>query len=155
VTNIIAVDPGKRTGIAFIHFDDDIPAAVTYTFDVDGGVDGFMVWLAEFDDIFEDFFIVYENFRPREGKHGVGTDASEVIGALRYWARLREVACIPQSADGRKQAVPDRVLDKFIATSGNSDRNFKEAARHAIWYLKYTTHLPTIKKGWGDGDISH
>ena len=153
MTNIVSVDPGKRTGIAFIHFDDDAPALVTYTFDVDGGVKGFIGWLAEFDDIFQgqEFFVVYENFKPREGKHGVGTDASEVIGALLYWAHLRNVPAVPQPADGRMQAVPNEVIDKFVGAYGNSDRNFKEAARHAVWYLKNAKHIPTIKKGWGDG----
>lgn len=152
MTNIIAVDPGKRTGIAFIHFDDDAPAIVTYTFDVAEGVQGFIDWLLEYGDTFKDFFVVYENFRIREGKHGVGTEASEVIGALLFWARYTaQVPAVPQPADGRMAAVPNKVLDKFITTSGNSDRNFKEAARHAIWYLKNAKHLPTIKKGWGHG----
>lgn len=155
MTHILAIDPGKRTGIALMHFELDEAVEVVATWDVKGGVGGFIDWSDDHQVAFAesgvlaDMFIVFENFVTREGKHGVGTDASEVIGALRYWAHYMAMPAVPQPAHGRLQAVPDEVLDKIYTFSGNVDRNVKEAARHAIWYLKNASHLPTIEKGWG------
>lgn len=156
MTHILGIDPGLRTGIALTRFEDDEPAELAASWDVPNGVVGFMDWLDNKWDADPyrtgAYFVVYEEFIPREGRHGVGTDAPEVIGALRYWARKRWIAAVPQPPAGRMKAVPNEVLDKFYKFSGNKDRNVKEAFRHSLWYLKSALHIPTIKKGWGDGD---
>lgn len=151
MTHILAVDPGKRTGIALMRFEDDEAVEVIATWDVPGGLEGWADWITDHQSLFIHlrFFIVYERFIPREGVHGVGTDASEVIGAVLTWAKDWDVTVVPQPAAGRLKAVPNRVLDKFYKFSGNVDRNVKEAARHAVWYLKNAKHMPTIRKGWG------
>lgn len=159
MTHILAVDPGKRTGIALMHFEDDEAVEVVATWDVSGSVEGFINWLDDHTNTLYDsgvmdcdgLFVVYENFIPREGKHGVEDDASRVLGALAYWAHDNGLPAVPQPPAGRLKAVPNEVLDKFYVFSGNKDRNVKEAARHAVWYLKNAMHMPTIQKGWGDG----
>lgn len=156
MTHILAIDPGLRTGIALTRFEDDEPAELVASWDVPGGVDGFIEWLdATWDaDPYRTgaYFVVYEKFIPREGRHGVGTDASEVIGALLYWAKKRWIPAVSQPPAGRMKAVPNEVLDKFHKFSGNKDRNVKEAFRHSLWYLKNAQHMPTIYKGWSDGN---
>ncbi len=154
MTSILAVDPGKRTGIALVHFDDDAPAVVTWTWDVDGGLEGWADWITEYREIFvdSDFFIVYESFTPREGVHGVGTDAPEVIGALRTWADDWGIPAVPQPPAGRVRAVPDAIVKSLGFNKSKEQRNIFEAVRHSIWYLKNARHLPTIKKFWGSPD---
>lgn len=160
MTHILAVDPGKRTGIALMHFEDDEAVEVVATWDIQWGVKGFINWLYDTTPtlyesgvmgLCESSFVVYEDFIPREGKHGVDDDASRVLGALLLWSFDNAISAVPQPPAGRLKAVPNEVLDKFYKFSGNKDRNVKEAARHAVWYLKNAIHMPTIKKGWGDG----
>lgn len=154
MTKIMAVDPGKRTGVVFVTFNDGTPMEVVDSWDIPGGAQGFLDFLdthrqpARTPEPVD--FAVYERFIPREGVHGVGTDAPEVLGVLLHWANEHDLLAVPQSPAGRKKAVPDKVLDKFYQFSGNADRNVKEAARHAVWYLKNAKHLPTIRKGWLD-----
>lgn len=156
MTHILACDPGLRTGVCLTYFDDETPAEVVATWDISGGQDRFIEWISEHQGLFEesgaleDVFIVYERFIPREGVHGVGTDASEVIGVLLHWARQQGISAVPQPPAGRMKAVPNKVLDKFYVFKGNRDRNVKEAFRHSIWYLKNAKHLPTIHLGWLD-----
>lgn len=152
MTEILAVDPGKRTGIVLVHFSDDAPAHPVASWDVPGGLEGWADWITEHQESFvhSDFFIVYERFIPREGTHGVGTDAPEVIGALCTWAKDWGIPAVPQPPAGRMKAVPNKVLDKFYPFKGKAERNEKEAFRHAIWYLKNAKHIPTITKGWLD-----
>src|SRR5690606_1041097 len=151
MTYILAIDPGLRTGIALTRFEDDEPAELVDSWDVPGGVDGFIEWLIEWETTYyhpADYFVVYEKFIPREGRHGVGTDAPEVIGALLNWVRwTAKVPAVPQPPSGRMKAVPNEVLDKCHRCSGNKDRNVKEEFRHSLWYLKNALHMPTIRRG--------
>ena len=152
MTKIMSVDPGKRTGVALVHFNDTMPAGYDNSWDVPGGLEGWAAWITEHQDLFlyREFFIVYESFTLREGVHGVCTDAPEVIGAVLTWAKDWDVPAVPQPPAGRMKAVPNKVLDKFHKFRGNAERNEKEAFRHAVWYLKNAKHLPTIRKGWLD-----
>ncbi len=154
MTKIMSVDPGKRTGVVFVTFDDESPMQLVDSWDIPGGAHGFMDFLDTYAQPARTpepvDFVVYESFIPREGVHGVGTDAPEVIGVLLAWAGNRRIAAVPQPPAGRMKAVPNKVLDKFWYFHGNQDRNVKEAARHAVWYLKNAKHLPTIQKGWLD-----
>lgn len=152
MTYILAVDPGKRTGITLTHFEIDQEPELLDSWDVPGGLEGWADWITDHQDsfLYRDFFIVYERFIPREGVHGVGTDAPEVIGAVLTWAKDWDIPAVPQPAAGRMKAVPNKVLDKFRYFHGNAERNEKEAFRHTIWYLKNAKHLPTIRKGWLD-----
>lgn len=155
MTDILGIDPGKRTGIVLVEYNDTYPGELVASWDIVGGADRFIEWLSEHDAIMNgmrNMFVVYESFTNREGKHGVGTDASEVIGVLLHWAKEQGISAVPQPPAGRMAAVPNKVLDKFYKFTGKGERNEKEAFRHVIWYLKNAKHMPTIQKGWLDGD---
>lgn len=151
MSTILSIDPGLRTGIALGHYDESDALYFFRQEDVKGGAQGMIEWIHYSIPGALTDHVVMENFIPREGKHGVGTDASEVIGAVRFWAYLNLIPVTFQPPAGRKKAVPDTVLARFGTYVGNEDRNIKEAARHAVWYLKNRGHKPTIKKGWLDG----
>ena len=151
MTDILGIDPGKRTGIALVNYTAvDVPVLMD-SWDVPGGAMGFLAWVNENDWVhMRNMFIVYERFIPREGVHGVGVDASEVTGTMLAWAQDQGYPTVPQPAAGRMKAVPDKVLSKFHKFTGKAERNEKEAFRHVIWYLKNAKHMPTITKGWLD-----
>ena len=155
MTKIMSVDPGKRTGVVYLTFDDTTPAEIVDSWDIPGGAQGFLDFLETHKQPPRTpepvDFVVYESFTVREGVHGVGTDAPEVIGVLLSWLNELELPAASQPPAGRKKAVPDKVLYKFYRFWGKQDRNAKEAARHGLWYLKNAKHMPTIRKGWLDG----
>lgn len=139
---VLAVDPGKRSGFAEIFFNEMQPVAWSGE-DVPGGVEGAIEWLSLRKPMPD--FVVMEQFKKREGIHGVKDDASRVIGAVTQWAHTRQIPVVMQSPDGRLKRVPDTILKKLYGDvfRGNKNRNIKEAVRHATAYAK-SKHLPIV-----------
>ena len=155
MTEFLSVDPGRRTGVSLVHYTDETPAVLLRSWDISGGALGFVEWLHSEDARNEmsrglPYFIVYESFDLREGKHGVDLSPVEVIGALKFLGYEYNIPLHLQPPAGRLRAVSDDVLRKFdMYLPGKAHRNERESNRHALWYLKRNKHRPTIIKGWG------
>jgi hypothetical protein len=149
---ILAVDPGKRTGVAFIEYDNDTAPKLLNSSEVYGGAEGFRLWWQMFAPNYDT--LVAENFISREGVYGVDTEPLRVLGFLGQFNPVL------QTPAGRKKAVPDDALKRLgLYLPGEKNRNAREAVRHAVWWLKNQGHRPTIRKAfvsinWGD-DVTY
>lgn len=146
MTYLIGIDPGaKRTGVAAVHYGGTTAAKVLVTADLEG-IPEVWDWLTY--DKAPTHAIVEDYIPHRIAGNPKGL---EVIGAVKAWAYVNDVPVIVQPASGRKVAVPDEALRNLgIKWSGDKDRNWIEAVRHAVWFLKKQAHVPTLKKGWPD-----
>ena len=146
--DILAVDPGRRSGVSLVTYGEADPVRLLASWDVPGGVEGFISWVVENEPAVLEC-VVYEDFILREGKHGVDLEPLKVIGALHVLAHELQIPLHPQPPAGRLKAVSDEAMARLGMTfSGNKDRNIKESARHSVWFLKRQGHIPTIRAAW-------
>lgn len=158
--NLLVIDPGGsgkgHTGIVLMMYTDKHPAMLVDSWAVPGGLEGFLEWLRDPEggySIQSDHFsnpngvrVVCETFVNRNIP---GADLTPVLveGAVR--TVFDDV--ILQPAAGKNTAVPDEVLKRlglYDIGTGDHHQDRREAARHAIWYLKKLQHMPTLLHGW-------
>jgi len=157
MSTLLAFDPGKRTGIVEVYFDATTAAQLTYSEDVPGGVQGYLDWYEAkgYDDFWRcQDYVVAEDFI-YHGRPGADVkDPLEVLGALHAHADVWNKELVLQQPAGRKVAVPDEAFERLGWTFiGKKDRNVKEAARHALVFLRNCKHMPTIKAIFGGPDV--
>ncbi|UXO93849.1 resolvase [Pseudanabaena phage Pan2] len=139
----LGIDPGKRTGVAWIHvYGTEItPVGHSEIYDGDSGFIGWWDgprWPGTPDTI------IFEGFTTREGKFGIDHTPERVIGALKALATRDGVDLIERPPAGRKRQVPDGVLRRLgMYLPGEPNRNAREAVRHIVAYLKSQKH-PTV-----------
>jgi hypothetical protein len=143
MTTILAVDPSAEressdTGWFLGEFFEDQPVRRLDSGNIHGGFEGFKRWTGPAADIVVcEHYVVFN----RAG------DPTPLLveGALRD--RYDDV--VLQPASGKNTAVPDRVLKALdLYTTAGHHQDEREAARHAVWYLKKIKHLPTLRVGW-------
>lgn len=153
--NMLVIDPGGagkgETGIVYLWLgmDGELPPEVLNSWAVPDGLEGFREWATSPAGHFPlntVDFVVCETFVNRNIP---GADLTPVLieGAVRY---LRPDTIL-QPAAGKNTAVPDEVLKRlglYDLGTGDHHQDRREAARHAVWFLKKNKHLPTLKKGW-------
>lgn len=141
MTTILSIDPGKRTGVAVVTFDDETAPVLEQKWEVYGGLEGFKNFWGLLKPEYD--ILLCEKFTPREGVKGIDYTPMGTIG----W--LSQFDPIMQPPAGRKKAVPDSALKRLgLYLPGEPNRNAREAVRHAVWYLKNHGHKPTIRKGF-------
>lgn len=141
----LGIDPGKRTGIAFIMVDDDAVILMN-TKEIYGGENGFVEWweMARTALTAMPMTIVYEGFTNREGKFGVDHTPERVIGALKALANRDGLPLVERAPAGRKKQMPDAVMRELgMYLAGEPNRNAREAVRHVAAHLKSQKH-PTV-----------
>lgn len=148
---LLAIDPGGRgtgeTGVVLLEYGPSTPATLLNSWAVPDSIEGFREWHKGQGDLLSQAdVVVCEQFINRNIR---GADLSPLLieGAV----RLLRPDVVLQPAAGRKSAVPDTALKRlelYEVGTGDHHQDRREAARHAIWYLKKELHLPTIKKGW-------
>lgn len=154
--NVLGVDPGVRTGLAWMIVpDDDIPR-LEWTLDMPNGLQGFSAF---WDDVMLERiqsldYIVFENFIKREGKFGVDMTPLEIKGFIIGKAEQSRIPLIIRPPAGRKKQVDNEVLKRLgLYLPGNANRNILEAVRHVVADLKTKRHMPTLEGGWGLEDL--
>lgn len=137
---VVAVDPGKTTGLAKAHFHDGDARAV-YGFTCDelptwDAVDIVNRWMDRVD------LVVCESFTPRPGVRTWQPDALESIGAIRYLCRRAGVPFELQSpADGKRFGTDEKLRAMgWHRPSPGGHRN--DAARHLL--------VAGVRHGWID-----
>lgn len=137
---VLGVDPGMRTGVAFLEVpEDSTPVLIQYE-EVYGGVEGFQKWWETHPpyDV-----LVCEDFILRGGVKGVNIEPIKIIEFLRQFNPVM------QTPAGRNTSVSDAVLKRLgLHLPGERLRNAREAVRHAVWYVKKSLHKPTLRVGW-------
>lgn len=151
--NMLVIDPGGagkgETGIVYLWLgmDGELPPEVIDSWAVPGGLEGFREWEEHHYYLHAGAgTVVCEAFVNRNIP---GADLTPVLieGAVRY---IRPDTVL-QPAAGKNTAVPDEVLKRlglYDLGTGDHHQDRREAARHAVWFLKKNKHLPTLKKGW-------
>ena len=145
---LIGIDPGaKRTGVCVVGFDAENYALLKDADDLEG-IPEVWDWLVDTVHTHGNpEAIIMEDYVPHRAAGN--PRGLEVIGAVKAWAWLNYINVVMQSASGRKVAVPDEALRMLgVNWSGDKDRNWIEAVRHCVWYLKKQAHVPTLLQGW-------
>lgn len=138
----LGVDPGERTGVAYLEVTEDATPVLVHYEEVYGGAAGFKRWWDTNRPMAHDKLIV-EDFILRGGVHGVNIEPVRVIEFLRPHHPIM------QPPAGRRVAVSDAVLKRLgVHLPGERLRNAREAVRHVIWRLKGERHMPTLRVGW-------
>lgn len=155
MARIAAFDPGGEggdTGIVLIEYTIDQPAHVIDSVAVGDGFTGFSKWYGTIDS--DDFIYGTDTYIVEKfvNRNIPGADLTPLLieGVLRWdLGHKRNTELVLSPASGKNTAVPDFVLknlDMWFPGDHHHDR--REAARHAIRWLKQRKHLPTLKEGW-------
>jgi len=151
---LVSIDPGDRggdTGIVILEYQFNQAAELYVDFTVPGGTENFSYWLEENAASTVEWAhiatVIVEDFEPRLGTPVKSYEPAQIVGICRYlWNAT------PVTPSGRKTAVPDKVLDRLglYDFPGDHHGDRREAARHAVRWLKDNNHAPTMQKGWPD-----
>jgi len=147
MTNILAIDPGGvTTGIVMIHAGDDAPARVVSSWSLDGSISSYLTWWNSmiFDGV---DVLVCEQFVSRNVR-GADLSPLRLQGAIEVLAMDAGLDVALQPAGGKDSAVTDAAMTRVGITKrmfvGDNHDDRYQAARHGLWYLKRTKHLPTL-----------
>ena len=140
---LLGIDPGVRSGIAFLSVTDDAIELVEQR-DIPGGLEGFSNWWQGEPLVLNGegvAHIIMESFIMREGKHGVNLEPLEIIGAVKTLSEQLRIPLTLRPPSGRLRQVPDAVLKRMgLYLPGKANRNAREAVRHTIAWLKSQKH---------------
>lgn len=147
--NIMSIDPGKSTGVAFGTYSDTQPYELVDVFQIPGGIVGFNEWLHNnhFTNLDEDYTVVSEKFVLRSSNAFVADVEPVRIEGLMY-AYWGDRVIYQQRSD--KTLVDDRILKEHGLWQTGSQhgwadgRDANDAIIHAIAYLKKQHHKPTL-----------
>lgn len=150
----MVVDPGKATGVAVCHWDNDTPFEVLEKYIVPDGPAGFGDWVAFQRDLTGCDLVIYEKFIMRGGGPSVDLTGVQVEGALIAWASQYglEPYLVAQNRT-HKHNVPDSILKahglwvtgKDVGWEDGRDAN--DAIIHGLYYAAFVEkHKPTLAK---------
>lgn len=142
--NILAIDPGGTTGIAFVSFSDSEQPVVLHHEQIPNGLEGFIAWYKNNSGLHKWDIIVCENFTLRQSVKFPDLSPVYIIGALEALESPRKI--IYQSPSQKHLCDDNRLKTMGMHKPGNGHAN--DAIRHAIIYLRNKKHLPTLMLGW-------
>jgi hypothetical protein len=147
MTTMLSLDPGGTTGIAVIEYG-DLEYQVIKTWQVAGGLQGFLDFHWDELDDWQFDQIVCESFDLREGVYGADLSPVYIIGALEalYPNALMEI--IYQKPSQKALCGDDRLRKLGLHQPGKPHAN--DAVRHGIIYLRNKKHTGVLKQGWED-----
>ena len=142
MATLLSLDPGGvggHTGIVLLDAD---TLALEGSWAVPGELEGFLEWYDTAGADLNPGTVICEHFVNRNIK-GADLTPCFIEGAVR--ALWRDV--VLQPASGKNTAVPDRVLKTLGLYDflGDHHHDRREAARHAVWYLKARYHRGVLE----------
>jgi hypothetical protein len=150
MTLLLAIDPGKATGVSLWNYEPDAPFERINYWLVQNGSKGFRDWFREAD--FGVAVIVCESFKPDGRTKAPDLNPVRVETVLEVlWGD--DVIFQPNTM---KTNVPDALLKKhgLWVTGADVDwvdgRDVNDSQIHALAYAKSIHHVPTIRKYWPD-----
>lgn len=148
--NIIAIDPGKATGIALLDYSEiSAPTLIAHGTHAPDRVIDALDHLAQYLDFYGGV-IVIERFVLREGMYGVDTSPIGVIDRIKEWAKNKPHTLVWQLPGEKELVTNDRLRRLGLWLKGKEQRHIMDAVRHAVLYLVKNKHKPTAAKGWPD-----
>lgn len=126
--NILAIDPGWKTGVAIKNLNDHI--TTTSVVPRQG--------IFEFLDrhLIQGCLVLYEDFILRPGMQFRTRqyDALHIIGAIKFVCHTRKLQCVAQCVSAVKFVIDDARLKRENFWDGLSSHE-RDAVRHLIYYL--------------------
>lgn len=159
MTRLMAIDPGKATGMASGHYSDTEPLVFDDIWTIPNGVDGFAeaYWSCG-DSIYGDRLVV-ETFVLRANEFLANVEGVEVIGFIKgtqtngvHWQARGDKADL---TGGKGEPANNAFLKshglwqtgKMVGWKDGRDAN--DAIIHALVHMKKIRHVPTLQKYWG------
>jgi hypothetical protein len=145
VKYVLAVDPGKASGIVFMSLEDDAPKKIAsieaqpheFAQNIDLFLDGWKQ-RGDFTVVCERFTINAQTVRNSQAPYSL-----EQIGVLKHLCRVRNYdteSIIFQSPADAKAMFPNEALKKIGAWHVGGEGHANDAMRHAL--------LRLVKTGW-------
>lgn len=160
---LLAIDPGKNTGIALGTFADDQPFELLTRWQVHGGVEGFRQWWKEerpdYDVLVVEKFVLARNdfqadLTPVFIEGALCMDLEPQEWRKVVWQQRTQKALLtgyPPEAKtkAQRQRVRFNFLKEFgLHAKGTDNDDSNDAITHALVYLKKQRHLPTLREYW-------
>lgn len=140
---VIGIDPGDKTGVAILP-DEGEPTF----YEVHGGYDGFENWWEDNwkwlgFDIHGEWNIIVEQFDLRNNDFVADITSKEIIGMLKYWARLHDRQLFWATPAAHKGLITNEALKRAglypprgEVKEGHSTDGMRLAAYHRIHHLR-------------------
>lgn len=145
---MLSLDPGGKTGISIIDFDDN-DINLVYFAEVEKGLNGFIEWHKLVKQTYKWDFVVCEDFTLRPSVRFPDLSPVYIIGAL---TALEDPNNIIFQQPQQKPLCDDSRL-KTLGFHKPGLGHANDAIRHGIVYLRNQRHIPTLKKGWADNEL--
>lgn len=167
MTFILAVDPGRNSGIAYGFYDAVTPFQLIDRWQVYNGLDGFLDWWAadapdEIDEcVVEKFLSVHNEYAPDIS--GVPIEGVIALAArhesfpIIWQTRMDKSSLVGYPESAKTKAQRQRIRFDFLKEHGlfipgtdNDDSH--DAITHILVSLKKRRHIPTMKLMWPPKD---
>lgn len=143
MVTVIGIDPGDKTGLTILP-DEGEPTF----YEIHGGYEGFVIWWEEnwrnrgWEEL-RHFHIIYEQFDLRNNDFVADITPKEIIGMLRYWARINGVTLWRVTPAAHKGLITNSALHRAglypprgEVKEGHSTDGMRLAAYHRIHHLR-------------------
>ncbi len=155
---ILAIDPGKSSGIVQGHYSDKDAFAITDRWTVLGGLEGFMRWLDnEAYRIEQADTLVVERFIPKSTPVVPDVTPLRIEGAIEYVCHNAGQGIHWQLPSAKALVTPGTQGDRFkwlakhgLHVPGTANDDVNDAVLHCLSYLKTKKHGPTLAAFWPD-----
>lgn len=140
---VLAVDPGLKTGVVYYGSED---ASLYVSEIIPDGLKGFQKWWERYGSKFKYDVLVVESFELEEGTHGVDLTPVAIIG----WLESLNIPIVFQRRmqRGKDKLITDTVLKRaglYPPRGEVKEKHQVEALRHALSFLIRQRHMPTIE----------
>lgn len=169
INYVMAVDPGKATGVAFGRYSITMPMEVIFTGIIGGGTYGFAEWLhnthdgrtiiendcsynfpENYDDLDYHMDVVCENFKLRGGNFAPDVEPLRIEGVIMdHFGSV-----INWQAPADKSMIGDDFLKKHDLWLTGKDvdhedaRDANDAMIHLFVHAMRIRHMPTLETYW-------
>lgn len=169
INYVMAVDPGKATGVAFGRYSITMPMEVIFTGIIGGGTYGFAEWLhnthdgrtiiendcsynfpENYDDLDYHMDVVCENFKLRGGNFAPDVEPLRIEGVIMdHFGSV-----INWQAPADKSMIGDDFLKKHDLWLTGKDvdhedaRDANDAMIHLFVHVMRIRHIPTLEAYW-------
>ena len=146
--NILGIDPGGKTGIAMLREKGTVTFNDLEYVEIEGGYSGFVNWWEDNwkwlgFDVHGEWDIIVERFELRKQDFVADITPKEIIGMLKYWARIHDRELFWAMAGAHKGLVTDEALKRAglypprgQVKGGHSTDGMRLCAYHRIKNLR-------------------
>lgn len=152
---LLSIDPGRATGFALGHYDDETAWTLDNVWVTQDGIKGFAEWYWE--QGFAPYEVVMETFVLRDNGFLASLDGVEIIGFAKGCGMVDRWQ--PRTAKSFSRTDP-KAADKLLKVHGlwhtgkqvghKDGRDVNDAIIHALAYMKHINHRPSMLKYFGE-----